>query len=192
MAISMHSKGHQHAISSRISMKRLAWNGNQHALKGQSACNQLEDLDEEARLEWQSACTQRAISMQSLAIRMHLKGRQHAIRGRQHAIRGRQHAIRGRQHAISGVRHALTRQWPLDAVSSAHTSYVQSSTASPSSTAADAHATLDGLPIQAGAAAAVVTALKPAECPLEPELIPSCTDAGRSGLPRGLISSDLL
>jgi len=72
----------------------------------------------------------------------------------------------------------------LDAVSSAHTSYVQSSTASPSSTAADAHADLDGFPIQAGAAAAVVTALKPftlkpftlkpAELPaLEPELIPS-------------------
>ena len=125
MAISMHSKGHQHAIP-----------GNQDALKGPSACN-----------PWPSACNQWR---------------------------------------------ALTRQWPLDAVSSAHTSYVQSSTASPSSTAADAHATLDGLPIQAGAAAAVVTALKPAECPLEPELIPSCTDAGRSGLPRGLISSDLL
>jgi len=78
----------------------------------------------------------------------------------------------------------LARQWPLAAVSSAHTSYVQSSTASPSSTAADAHAALDGFPIQAGAAAAVVTALKPftlkpftlkpAELPaLEPELIPS-------------------
>ena len=103
------------------------------------------------------------------------------------------------QRAVSmqsrGRRHALTRQWPLDAVSSAHTSYVQSSTASPSSTAADAHADLDGFPIQAGAAldgspiqagaaAAVVTALKPftlkpftlkpAELPaLEPELIPS-------------------
>ena len=67
----------------------------------------------------------------------------------------------------------------MDAVSSAHTSYVQSSTASPSSTAADSHAALDGFPIQAGAAAAVVTALKPftlnpAELPaLEPELIPS-------------------
>ena len=105
---------------------------------------------------WQSGCTQTAVSMQS----------------------------RGRWHAIRGVRHALTRQWPLDAVSSAHTSYVQSSTASPSSTAADAHAALDGFPIQAGAAAAVVTALKPftlkpftlkpAELPaLEPELIPS-------------------
>ena len=82
------------------------------------------------------------------------------------------------QRAVSmqsrGRRHALTRQWPLDAVSSAHTSYVQSSTASPSSTAADSHAALDGFPIQAGAAAAVVTALKPAELPaLEPELIPS-------------------
>ena len=74
----------------------------------------------------------------------------------------------------------------MDAVSSAHTSYVQSSTASPSSPAADAHATLDGLPVQAGAAAAVVTALKPAEAPtLEPELIPSCTDSDRSGLPQG-------
>jgi hypothetical protein len=159
----------------------------------------LEDLDEEARLEWQSGCTQRAVSMQSVAIRMHSKGRRHAIRG---------------------VRHALTRQWPLDAVSSAHTSYVQSSTASPSSIAAEAHAALDGFPIQAGAAAAVVTALKPftlkpftlkpftlkpAELPAlepelissdllgsplispdEPELVPSCTGAGRSGLPKGL------
>ena len=110
----------------------------------------LEDLEEEARLEWQSACTQRALSMHSGRIskkRLAWNGNQHALK-RQSACNpcGVRHAIMRQSHAVIGcMQHALTRQWPLAAVSSAQTSYVQSSTASgPSSPAADSHATLDG------------------------------------------------